>query len=702
LFRDTLTEERMIAGILVDKDFNVKQATGNFKSFLQFPEANFNFNLLKLVPGDLSIALGVSLRKAVATNERVVMKHLVIHEAKEKRSLNLIVNPYLQDPKYLQPFLFIILEEDTVDLRAVKTVTENTISSTGRIDELEKELLHTRESLQAVIEELESANEEMQSNNEEMISTNEELQSTNEELQSLNEELHTVSAEHQNKIKELMELNDDLDNYFKNSNIGQLLIDQNLIIRKFSPGVKSIVNIIGTDISRSISDITTNIRNSNLLADIRQVMNTGKALEKEVTLSNGNHILMRITPYIKRDQQPDGIVINFIDITESKKLSGLIEAVLNSSTNGIAAMKAIRNEDTHEITDFEFLTINKMYEQLFAIKSAAASPGNTWTQAFPVLPAEWLEAAKRVVEEDTVVELETFLPDSGKWIETTMVKLLDGFVATHRDITEQKKSSALLADSYQKLKKTSQLLSESNEQLEQSNLDLMQFASVASHDLKEPLRKIQAFGNLLESKIADRLNPVENGYLLKMLSASGRMQNLIEDVLTLSKLSNTQLLKTNVKLTPLIKNITDDLEIIIREKHATVEVEDMPEINAIPGQIHQVFQNLISNALKFNDKPVPTIQISSTDASKELLEAFAAEPGKSYLAVKVKDNGIGFDQEYNETIFGLFQRLNGRLYDGTGIGLAIVKKIMENHNGLIKADSVVGEGTTFTLLFEKA
>ncbi len=701
IFRDTLTAEREIAGILVDRDFNVKQATGNFKAFLQFPEVHFNFNLLKLVPGDLSIALGVGLRKTVATNEKVVIRHLAVHDNKGKRFINLIVKPYLQNTAYLQPFLFIILEEHMTDSWTEKTVTDHTISSSERIEELEKELFHTRESLQAVIEELESTNEEMQSTNEEMISTNEELQSTNEELQSLNEELHTVSAEHQNKIKELLELNDDLDNYFKNSNIGQIFIDQNFIIRKFSPGISDVINIIGTDVSRSIADITTNIKDYDLLADLREVMQSGVMLEKEIVLNNGSIFLMRINAYVKRDESPQGAVINFIDVTESKKLSGIVEAVFNSTTNGISAMKAIREKGTNEIADFEYLTLNTSYEKMFGVK-ATKLPGKKWTETIKPLPDGWMQMAREVVEKNAVRKVESYLPHSKTWVDTTMVKLLDGIVVTHTDITEKKKSGEMLADSYEELKKTTRLLSDTNEQLEKSNMDLMQFASVASHDLKEPLRKIQAFGKLLEAKLEDKLNPVESGYLHKMLSASDRMQKLIEDVLKLSKLSNTHPMHSKVKLTPLIRNITDDLEIIIKEKNAVVRIGDLPEANAIPGQIHQVFQNLISNALKFNDKPVPEVIINSVPVTTELAKEFPYEKQKKYVLIQVKDNGIGFEPEYQESIFGLFQRLNGRLYEGTGIGLAIVKKIMENHGGFIKAASVVGEGTVFTLAFEAA
>lgn len=700
IFKDVLVEERSIAGIFIDREFNVKQAVGGFKDFLQFPDGHFNFNLLKLVNADLAVALGVGVRKAIASNEKVVMKRVTVHrKKKEDEYVNIIIKPYMHHPDHPQPFLFVVLEKaDALERLGQAKVrnTSYTLTSPDRVEELEKELRDTRENLQAVIEELESANEEMQSTNEEMISTNEELQSTNEELQSLNEELHTVSAEHQIKIKELLETNDDMDNYFRNSDTGQVFVDAKMTIRKFSPSVTNIINLIPTDIGRSLFDISANIKNANLINDVKAVLQSEDSIEKEVTLSNNQFYLMRINPYIRRDQIMEGVVVNFIDITESKKLSGIIEGVFNSSPNGITAKKAIRNEK-NQIIDFEFLAVNNAYEKLFGKKSVEVL-GKTLKEVYPSFSNELLLLYIKAIETETMQRLEYFVPQNDKWYDTTVVKMYDGVVTTHTDITEKRKAAELIASSYQELKSTSKQLVESNVLLERSNMDLMQFASVASHDLKEPLRKIQTFGNILQSKWVDKSdNNEQRIYLEKMVSASGRMQTLIEDVLTLSKLSNNHLSRTKVDLFKTIDRITDDLEIAIKEKNAIIKVGNLPTIHAVPGQMNQLFQNLISNALKFNDKKTPIISIAEKKltalAAKKLEIANAA----NYVCITVKDNGIGFESEYEEKIFGLFQRLNNRGYEGTGIGLAIAKKIVENHNGIIRASSVLGKGTVFTI-----
>ena len=261
IFRETLLEEYKYAGIFIDKDFEVKQAIGNFKNFLNFPEEHFHFNLLKLVPPDLSVAISICVRKAIKENQKAVLKSVKISEGKIEKYVTVIAKPYLEHKDYMQPFLFVILHEEEYMVRSYpQALPEGPAYTNERIKELEIELRDTKENLQAVIEEVESANEELQSSNEEIVSSNEELQSTNEELQSLNEELHTVNTEHQIKIKELIELNDDLNNYFRNSDIGQILLDNRLMIRKFTPAITRQINLIESDIGRSIIDISINFR----------------------------------------------------------------------------------------------------------------------------------------------------------------------------------------------------------------------------------------------------------------------------------------------------------------------------------------------------------------------------------------------------------------------------------------------------------
>lgn len=698
LFKETLLEESKFAGILIDENMEVKQAIGHFKDFLHFPENNLTFNLIKLVPNDLGVALGMCVRKAIHEQERSVMRNVKINDGQVERTVTIIVKPYIQQQDYQQSFLFIVLQEEQKPKKIKKlSAKKRDEHDHHRLEELEKELRETKENLQSVIEELESSNEELLTSNEEMISANEELQSTNEELQSLNEELHTVSAEHQLKIKELIDLNDDLNNYFKNSHIGQILVDRHMIVRKFSPSITHQINLIESDVGRPLVDITNNLINVDLIEVIKKVMTTGEALEREVSVKNGKTFLMKVNPYLRQDKTMDGIVLNFIDVSELRNLHSIIQGVFDSATSAITAMRAIRNAK-NEIADFEYIATNRSAEAMLGIKYGDKYRDET--QKPFTRDEHFFRKYAAVVETGETEHFEYYNPMHNRWYEVIAVKMQDGLVTTFNDITQKKNAADLIARNYEDLKQASSKLQETNFKLEQSNMDLLQFASVASHDLKEPLRKIQTFGNLLYSKIEKKIEPGEKNYLDKIVNSSHRMQTLIEDVLTLSKLSNRDIPFVKTDVEGIVKHIVDDLEITIREKGTRIEVGDFSSIEVVPGQIHQLFQNLISNALKFNESSKPLIKISERQVTDNEAGEYDIDP-KEYVAICVEDNGIGFDDRYKDKIFGIFQRLHNNHYQGTGIGLAICKKIVDNHHGFIRAESKEGVGSTFIVILPK-
>jgi len=210
------------------------------------------------------------------------------------------------------------------------------------------------------------------------------------------------------------------------------------------------------------------------------------------------------------------------------------------------------------------------------------------------------------------------------------------------------------------------------------------------------LRKIQVFGNLLKDTAVEKLNDGETKYLNKVINATGRMQSLIDDILTLSRLSKVDTPFEEINLNKIISEIVDDLEVTVREKKAKIIVDKLPVVYGISGQMHQLFQNLISNAIKFNERE-PIVTISEHTLTSELQNEFHIA-ASDYYGIYVKDNGIGFDQQYNDKIFRIFQRLDKTKYPGTGIGLAIVKKIIDNHKGFIKAISEPGNGTCFIII----
>ncbi|MGB2739905.1 MAG: ATP-binding protein [Cognaticolwellia sp.] len=229
-----------------------------------------------------------------------------------------------------------------------------------------------------------------------------------------------------------------------------------------------------------------------------------------------------------------------------------------------------------------------------------------------------------------------------------------------------------------------------SDELSRSNRELEDFAFVASHDLQEPLRKIRAFGDRLQTSYAPLLDEKGADYIHRMRNAAERMSNLINDLLEFSRISTRGKPFVNVPLQEIVASTLEDLEISIDESKAELIIGTLPAINADPSQMHHLFINLISNAIKFRQADVqPVVEVNYCQ------EEITFEP---WHIITVKDNGIGFEQEFSDKIFVPFQRLHARTqYKGTGIGLAICRRIVERHGGKISATSVLGEGTVFRI-----
>lgn len=278
------------------------------------------------------------------------------------------------------------------------------------------------------------------------------------------------------------------------------------------------------------------------------------------------------------------------------------------------------------------------------------------------------------------------------WANVVITALFDqhnrhvGFAKVTRDLTERRLAEQALRESEERYRQQSIELSAANIELKKTNQELESFAYVASHDLQEPLRKIQAFGDLLKTQQAAYLTESGKDLLDRMQTSTGRMQALIRDLLTYSQVNNARQPFEPVSLSDIINDVINDLDDIIQEKQAQVVSDPLPDITGSRFQLQQLFQNLLSNALKFQPAGnQPVIRIT----------AVSSESG---LTIQVIDNGIGFDSRFKDQIFKMFQRLNAtNQFKGTGIGLAICKRVVENHGGTITVDSILDQGTTFTI-----
>ncbi|MPR35023.1 PAS domain-containing sensor histidine kinase [Salmonirosea aquatica] len=264
---------------------------------------------------------------------------------------------------------------------------------------------------------------------------------------------------------------------------------------------------------------------------------------------------------------------------------------------------------------------------------------------------------------------------------------------TCTDIHDQKVASDILEH---KVAERTRDLQEANSYLHSINEELRQFNYIASHDLQEPLRKIMIFAERIRAQDYDQLSEGSRSFLERMSVSAERMSVLLKDLLDFSSTQREELF-IQVNLNDTIKDIENDLELLIAQKSAVIQKEELPTLKAIPLQMHQLFYNMINNALKFTlPHQNPVIQIKGTLALPQLVQEWALAPDARYFHLTVTDNGIGFEQEFADRIFVLFKRLHSqKTFQGTGVGLALCKKVVENHHGRIWAESEPDRGATF-------
>jgi PAS domain S-box-containing protein len=334
---------------------------------------------------------------------------------------------------------------------------------------------------------------------------------------------------------------------------------------------------------------------------------------------------------------------------------------------------------------------NKKSEAHTGLKKEQVIGQHTF-ELFPEYNNEsWLNAINEVFTGKSLHYPKIEFKHTAGWGESFLIPLHNihneviGLLSITRDITE--------------LVKMTSAIEQKNKDLEEMNRELASFSYVASHDLQEPLRKIQMFSKRILEKEIEMLSANGKEMFNRINNASGRMQQLILDLLTYSRTNTSEKYFEKTDLNVLVQQVKNELTEKLNEVHATVEISDLPKLKVIPFQFHQLFTNMLSNSLKFvNHQIQPHILIKADIVEGNKIQDADLPGQKKYHRIAIMDNGIGFEPTHNHQIFELFQRLHARSeYEGTGIGLAICKKIVENHNGTITASGQPGKGATFTI-----
>lgn len=366
----------------------------------------------------------------------------------------------------------------------------------------------------------------------------------------------------------------------------------------------------------------------------------------------------------------------------------LLDKLLEHSPAGISITEVIRNE-AGNIIDGRTTLGNELSFEYTGIPRHMME-GKTISEVDPgLLESPLYQMALNTLKTGIPFHTQYYFEPTGRWLELSVAKMDDThLINVFMDVTSTKEAQI----------RQQKLLDE----LQRSNANLEEFAYAASHDLQEPLRKIYTFSDRLKHDLGQQLSSSQQMIFNRIESATQRMRSLIDDLLSYSQVSAKPDAYKTVSLTEVVQQVLTDLEALIGDTGATVNVSKLPKLKGDERQLRQMFQNLIGNAIKYHKKEEPPVVDITCRKVERSDAAFANLPeGKkeAYYLIEIKDNGIGFEQAYAEKIFQVFQRLHGRNeYEGTGVGLAIVQKVISNHKGYISANSSPGNGATFSVL----
>ncbi|QJD79375.1 sensor histidine kinase [Spirosoma rhododendri] len=367
--------------------------------------------------------------------------------------------------------------------------------------------------------------------------------------------------------------------------------------------------------------------------------------------------------------------------------------VLNTLPDALCLLDPTASTDT---INFGYRFVNRAFETLWGGTADKPLPGRPY-QSSPVDMAqpELMTHLRHVAQTGVDFSDELWVDNQtpAGWYAVQISRTTAG------SLVMMLHNCSTVREVLQRAEKQNQSLQEAILNLERSNLDLAQFAQVASHDLQEPLRKIQVFSDLLQNQLADSLSEGERDLGRRLQLAAQRMQHMIRDLMNYSRLASDKASFVPIDLNTVLTEVLTDLDMLITEKGAVVDLEPLPTISGNSSRLRQLFQNLIANGLKFQPPgQPPRVLITSQRLQRhELPMSLAIQPQRQYYLISVTDNGIGFDVEkYRSKLFRLFQRLHERkAFEGTGIGLAVAQRVAESHGGMIDVKSTPGEGSTF-------
>ncbi|MEG3919899.1 chemotaxis protein CheB [Microcoleus sp. T3_A4] len=689
-------------GVVINTASEIVQFRGQTNAYLEPAPGRASFSLLRMAKEGLRVELRTAIQQASQQKQPIARAGLQVKEGEIIRQVRINVIPFQAGAVAKNYFLVLFQEESPISAMPAANTDDGRVNAdlsqgeTQEIARLLQELKTTREHLGSIVQEHQAANQDLRAANEEILSSNEELQSMNEELetakeeiQATNEELNTINDELQRRNLESTQVSNDLENLLASINIPILMLGGDLRIRRFTPAIERIFNLISTDVGRSLSDITHKLIVPDLEQLILEVIRTLNLKVQEIQDRDGRWYDLHLRPYRTIDNKIDGAVVMLVDINELKLSAQQLTEAKNYAET---IVETVREPLLVLDLNLQAITANRSFYETFQV-----IPSQTEQRSlFDLGNGQWNIPQLRSLLTEILAgnpQFQDFEVEHDFEQIGHKIMLLNGrkmppigdtqmILLAIEDITQQKQLET--ERSLRMQEQAGRVAAESANRVKD------EFLSILSHELRTPLNAMIGWAQLLRMKKFDEAKTEE---ALKTIERSAKAQNqLIEDILDVSRISTGQfrLNASEIELNPLLENAIGVIRFAAEAKNIQIESRLSPlkpKILGDPDRLQQVVWNLLSNAIKF------TPAGGRIDIALDYIDGIAQ--------IQVSDTGQGIQPDFLPYVFDRFRQADSscsRRDGGLGLGLSIVRHLVELHGGTVSATSAGEEqGATFTV-----